>query len=137
MSIITTRAQRRELERGNARLPLHLESIPRSEWPNELASRVGSPIQVWRSRHFLVQQYSAPEPAMCRLSVLRTVLKGDRWLDGITWDDLQILKAQCGYADAWALEIYPPEEHVINVANIRHLWLIPSAPEFAWTKQNH
>ena len=137
MSIIMTRAQRRELERENASRPLYLEAIPRSEWPNNLASRVGSPIQVWRSRHFLVQQYAAPEPAMCRLSVGRTSLNGDRWVDGITWDDLQWIKAQCGYADSWAVEIYPPDEHVINVANIRHLWLIQHAPEFAWPKENH
>lgn len=135
MSIVTNRAQRRELERVNARLPLHLEDVPRDDWPMSVAVRAAAPVAVWRSRHYLVQQFAAPAPAVARLSCLRTSLSGDRWADGITWDDLQRLKAEAGFADAWAVEVFPAASEIVNVANIRHLWLLPAAPAFAWRKE--
>lgn len=135
MSILTTRAQRRQLERENARRPLRLEIVSRDQWPPALLAHPRPPTVVWRSRDFLVQQFEAPAPAVCRLSILRTSLQGDRWADGITWDDLQRLKAEAGYADAWAVELFPADLDVVNVANIRHLWLLPCAPEFAWTRR--
>jgi hypothetical protein len=30
------------------------------------------------------------------------------------------------------VEVYPPDEAVVNVANIRHLWLLAEAPAYAW-----
>lgn len=65
-----------------------------------------------------MQQFAAPAPALCRLSILRTSVKGDRWTDGITWDDLQRLKFEAGYGDAWAVELFPADAEVVNVANI-------------------
>ena len=136
MSIITTRAQRRELERENARRPVALAPVPRSEWPADLASHPRAPVAVWRSRDFLVQQFAASAPAICRLSILRSSVKGDRWADGITWDDLQRLKAEAGFGDAWAVELFPADTEVVNVANIRHLWLLDAAPAFAWARSH-
>lgn len=48
MTIITTRAQRRELERQNAKLPRELQPIPRHEWP--ATQHHGAILRVWRSR---------------------------------------------------------------------------------------
>jgi hypothetical protein len=136
MTIITTRQQRRELERENARRPLYLEGISREDWPNGLADRPGAPFAVWRSRHFLVQFYKEPAPGVIgRLSILRTTVAGDRWADGITWDDIQRLKAETGHADTWAVEVFPADAEVVNVANIRHVWLLAEAPAYAWRKQ--
>lgn len=136
MQINTTREQRRQLERDNAKLPAHLEGVPRDEWPNDMATRPGAPTAVWRSRGFLVQQFSAPAPAICRLSILRTTLdpNAGRWVDNITWDEIQRLKAEAGYGDAWAVEVFPAADQVVNVANIRHVWVLPAAPAFAWQK---
>ena len=134
MTIITTREQRREMARVNARLPLYLEGVPRSEWPYTRQATEDRPVAVWRSRNFLVSQYEAPAPAVARLSILRTTLNGDRWADGITWDELQRLKCEAGFDDAWAVEAYPPTREVVNVANIRHLWLLPEAPAYVWRK---
>lgn len=134
MSIVTTREQRRQLERDNAKRPLQLEEIPRAEWPESMASRPGGPSRVWRSRGFLVQCFTAPAPALWRLSILRTSLKGDRWTDNITWDEIQRLKAEAGLGDAWAVEVFPPDREVVNVANIRHIWILESAPSYAWRK---
>ena len=100
-----------------------------------MTAREGAPFAAWRSRGFLVQQFTAPAPAICRLSILRTTLAGDRWADNITWDEIQRLKAEAGFGSAWAVEIYPDDREVVCVANIRHIWLLPEAPAFAWNSR--
>lgn len=39
-----------------------------------------------------------------------------------------------GLADSWAVEVFPADADVVNVANMRHLWILPDAPAFAWRK---
>ena len=126
-----TREQRRKLERDNAKQPLELREVPRELWPNP----DGPQQRVLRSRDFLVQEFIAPFPAKVRLTICRTSLAGDRWQDGITWDDLQRLKRECGYGDADAIEIFPADMDVVNVANMRHLWVMAEPVEFAWRKK--
>jgi hypothetical protein len=86
-----------------------------------------------------VQEYAEAAPVLVRLSVLRTTLdpKVGRWVDGITWDELQSIKAQCGYGQHDALELYPIDSDVVNVANLRHLWVMASPVSFAWRKRFH
>lgn len=134
MSIVTTRAQRRELERQNAKMPRELREVPRDEWPLEHRIAASRILRVWRSRDYLVQEYAEPAPVLVRLSVLRTTLdpKTGRWVDGITWDELQSIKAECGYGRHDALELYPPDSDVVNVANLRHLWVMRELQSFAW-----
>jgi hypothetical protein len=93
------------------------------------------PAIAWRNRHFLAQIYS--DGTHLRLSINRTVLNDEgHWVDGITWDELQWVKAQCGFSHYWAVEIYPADEHVICDANIRHLLLLgEQQPSFAWTSE--
>ena len=98
-----SRAVRREMERENATMPEALVYRPRETWPAPDKWPPGL-VEVWQSRGFLVQIYEAKDGAQ-RLSVCRTSLKGDRWQDGITWDDLQRLKAECGRGDA-SVEIH-------------------------------
>lgn len=43
----------------------------------------------------------------------------------ITWNELQQVKRDCGRGDVWAVEIYPPDQYVVDAANLRHLWLLP------------
>jgi len=132
MSIVTTRSQRRELERQNAKMPRELRLVPRDEWP--LEHQHGPILRVWRSRDYLVQEYAEEAPVLVRLSVLRTTLDpaAGRWVDGITWDELQSIKGQCGYGQHDALELYPPDSDVVNVANLRHLWVMRDLQSFAW-----
>lgn len=134
MSITTTRAQRRELARQNAKLPTALQELPRESWPL-MRDRDDYLVRVLRSRNFLVQVYQEQGAAEVRLSVLRTTLDGDRWQDGINWDELQALKAECGYADRDAVEVYPAARDVVNVANIRHLWVMREPVSFAWRRR--
>ena len=127
MTITTTREQRRRLARDNAKMQDWLTDVPRDEWPRD-----GMQLRVLRSREFLVQIYSAPAPAVVRLSVNRTTLSGERWSDGVSWDDLQRIKAECGYALHDAVEVYPDARDVVNVANMRHLWVMGEPLPFAW-----
>ena len=126
-----TRQERKRLETENRKRPLVLKQVPPESWP---AHRPEGLKEVWQSRDFLVQIYQ--DYAQERMSVCRTTVdpRTDRWNDGIAWDDLQNLKRQCGRGKVWAVEIYPADGHLVNEANMRHLWLLPEAPEFAWKK---
>ena len=132
MSSSPARAERRQLARDNAKQPLTLREVPRAEWPST-PDRV---LRVWRSRDFLVVEYKAPPPAIVRLTVNRTTMAGDRWNDNITWDELQQVKIQAGYNDFDAIEVYPPAKDVVNVANMRHLWVLALGTPlpFAWRR---
>ena len=128
----TTRAQRRQLERGNAKQPDRLQEVPRNQWPANAPPTI---MRVFRSRDFLVQEYEPPSAhVIARLSVCRTSISGNRWKDGITWDELQRIKNECGYGNTDAIEIYPADDDVVNVANMRHLWVLDSRIPFAWRK---
>ncbi len=133
MTFITTREQRRQLARENMKQPAVLCEVPRHEWPTANAKQ----LRVLRSRDFLVQEFHEPAPALVRLSVCKTTVQGQRWQDGITWDDLQRLKRECGYGDADAIEIFPADADMVNVANMRHLWVMSSPVPFAWRNMNN
>lgn len=87
----------------------------------------------FRSRQFLVQQYQAGE--IIRLTVCRTVIEGDEWKAEITWDQLQWIKGQLGFADKYAIEVYPRAVDLVNVANMRHLWILPEPLQIGWFRK--
>lgn len=58
------------------------------------------------------------------LTVNRTRRDGRGWRDGITWDELQRVKNETIGPKFWCAEAYPPEDRVVNVANMRHLWVL-------------
>lgn len=127
------RAQRREANKSllaeSLRWPVALREVPAEEWPENQPAGLS---RVWRSRGFLVQEYTQSN-GFVRLSFNRaTVGAGGHWEQDITWEELQRLKAECGYEDRWAVEIYPAAANVVNVANMRHLWLLDDAPAYAW-----
>lgn len=115
--------QRALLRQENRKYGKEFVNIPRIEWPkfdedNECRLRV------LRNRDFLVQIY-VEESGDIRLTVNRT--DQDRfgeWKDGITWVDLQDIKRAVGYGDFLAIEFYPEDKNVVNVANMRHLFVI-------------
>ncbi|PLS26016.1 DUF7694 domain-containing protein [Bifidobacterium parmae] len=95
------------------------------------ASRSGPPLKVWRSRDYFAQLYR-DRNGYLRLSVNRVGIDlNGRWKDGITWDELQRVKQET-IGDAWAVEIYPPKTDLVDVANIRHLWILDQRPPYAW-----
>lgn len=127
--IATTRQMRKKLERDNLQWPIALREIPRHEWP---ISDHGNITRVWRSRRFLVQQHEKPGDPI-RLSLNTTTLRGDgRWDDGITWDEIQQIKREIGYADRYFCELFPADTDLVNVANVRHVWMLDKPPGYAW-----
>ena len=126
---MTNRTQRRLAKKRAASYPPRLSTVPRHQWPSTPSSvpRIGA----WVSRDYLVQAF-AEAGDVVRLSVNGVVPTADSWADGITWDELMEIKRQCGYGDRVAVEIYPDDDNIVNVANMRHLWLLPEAPAFMW-----
>ena len=92
-------------------------------------------MSVWRSREYLVQVFE-PKNGGQRMTVSRTSVEAGMWRDGISWDELQLLKRQCGFGDFWAVEIYPADADIVNVSNMRHLWILAFPPDFAWRKRS-
>jgi hypothetical protein len=119
---MTTKAQREELRRENRTWPLLLQEIPKATWP-EFPDHKGEKIRVLRSRGFLVQVYLEQDGTR-RLTVNRTdPLPNGMWKDGITWDELMEVKRQAGYGNALAIEFFPPDADIVNVAALRHLFI--------------
>ncbi len=118
-------------------------------WPTSLvaidASRVDSmvsfrPFAAWRSRAFIVQGFKdvTDEGTFIRISVQRVEhasFRTDAVERPISWDELMECKRQVGYADSWAVEVFPPDEHIIDKARMRHLFIVdPSRLPFSWRK---
>lgn len=117
----------------------YLRTLP--EQLTELASHEmphgdGAPVKVWRSRKYAIQLFEAGAGVL-RLSICRSKLRDDgRWEDGLSWDELQSLKSEVGYGSWYAVEVYPADKDVVNVANMRHLWLLPEPLAVGWFAQN-
>lgn len=117
-----------------------LREVPKIKWWTKTSTSSNREIvQVFKNDRFLVQIRKQGDTI--RISVNRVdyqILEDGtpNWLEGITWDDLQQIKNECGYRDKWMCEYYPPESEVVNIANIRHLWLMDEAPKHT-LRDNH
>lgn len=132
------RAMQRELAQGRAKWPAKLAHVPMSEWPTKRDGPTPV-VQVMRSRDFLVQIYDeTTRGGWMRMSVTRTHIDSTgEWLDGITWDQLQRIKSEAGFGEHEAFEIFPRDRDIVNVAAIRHLWVLHSADQLplTWRKE--
>ena len=127
---------KRALAAENAKWPKELKAVPPSAWPPATPENTPSGtrhVALWRSKDFIVQVVD--DQGHTRLTINRTDVDiNGRWLDGITWDELRRLKAEAGFADWWAVEVFPPEADIQNFANMRHLWLLPEPPPYGWKR---
>ena len=128
------------IDEDNRQWPKCLKLIPKEFWPLPYAYNV---IAVLRSQHFLVQVYQEANEII-RLSVCRTNIvpadnaEGWRFEEGISWEELQRCKSEAGFAERDAVEVYPPDRDVVNVSNMRHLWVLPNRLPFVWrTPEEH
>lgn len=111
--------------------PEKLTLIPKEQWPSD---RDPARIEIWRSRKYLVQIFQEKD-GVKRLSINRTTVNSKgRWDDGLSWDELQQIKSQIGLGSKYAIEIFPKDEDVVNVANMRHIWVLPEPLEIGWRK---
>ena len=112
-----------------------MELVPREQWPFMPAWET-IPIKVWRSRDYLAVLYEQRANGMRRLTVNSTRRTASRkrksgtdWRDGITWDELQRIKNETLSPDVWCVEVYPAEKELVDVSNMRHLWVLDGPPE--------
>lgn len=128
-------ARRRALEAESRKWPEQLVPVPFEQWPAAVALH-GRVFQVWRSRRYLVQGF-LEEGGVLRLTICRAALNvAGGWEDGLGWDQLQAIKAECGFGAREAVEVYPPDRDVVNVANFRHLWVLPEGLPFTWRRSS-
>ena len=113
--------------RTNAARSKHLEEVPLDDWPRMGdEKRSWRRVKAWVSRKHLVQEFLHEETGSIRLSVCRSNIRrqdGD-WEEIKGWDELFAIKNEL-YPDRQAVEIYPPRDELVNVANLRHLWILP------------
>lgn len=133
---MTNRRERRlmsALARSKAKtLPRMLTRMDEADWPT--TAQQDTRVEVWQCQDYLVQLFEEPNDVL-RMSVNRTkLLTSGRFDDGISWGELQRIKRDVGLGDYWAVECFPADEHVVDVANMRHLWVLPEAPAYGWRK---
>jgi hypothetical protein len=137
MSTTMNRAERRKASKHIARESKKFDDefvvVPISD-----AIAPPNQIRALRNRKFLVQEFmpalGTEDMVLCRLSVNIIALDGDQWVDGIGWEELQHIKSALGYADMEAVEIYPRDRDVVNVAAIRHIFVLRGLLPFTWRR---
>lgn len=115
--------KRKFLQQKCKKWPDTLVNFPFELWPENFTRQRLVPYAVMRSKTFLVQIFHERE-GMVRMSINRTAInKQGEYIDGIVWDELQQLKREAGFGDFEAVEVFPADNDIMNVANMRHLWV--------------
>lgn len=130
---------RRDHQKSQAKMPREFVEISFDDISASAMPGIKMPIRAWTSRDFLVQlfidKFDGDSVEYPRLTVNRTELTNDgEWADGISWDSLMRIKRELGFGECWAVEVFPPDEHFVNDANMRHLFIV-AQPPFAWVKK--
>ncbi len=115
--------------------PFDFEEITEDRWINTPPGL----FKAYQSKRFFVQVALDRQSACIRITVNKVKNVGTEkypmWEQGISWDDLQAIKNAIGYSHYWCVECYPPREETVNVANMRHLWVLDYIPEFGWKQR--
>jgi len=125
------------LERENKNWSRELKEIPPEDWPE--MKWTNKPIKVFRSDRILVQVFQEDQ-GLIRIAanICEIVMSVNppfwKYKDGLTWNDLQKIKNEVGYANKDAVEIFPNADDEVEIFNIRHLWVCPTPVWFAWRK---
>lgn len=111
----------------------HSRSMTPLEVPEDAPEGV---LLMWGSRDHLATLW-LDQNGHQRLSINSTTLdtRTGRWDDGLTWDELMKVKNECGYSGQWCVEVYPPRAETVDVASMRHLWVLDTAPSYGWVGQ--
>ena len=124
----------REMRKQAQAWPAHLVELPKEQWPQVATDCY--PLQAWRSRRYLVLRYEEPsldDIEVRRLSICRvTIDNAGGWQQDIPWQDLQDCKRETGHGHWYAVEVYPRDRDLVNVANLRHLWLLSVPLPIGW-----
>lgn len=123
--------QRAYLRQENAKYGESMTYVP-EPWPFQQGVDV---VGVWRSRDFLAQLVVEQKSKAMRLSIQRTMIneKGG-WVEGIAWEEMQRIKSEIGMGHLVGVEVYPRDVDIVNVANMRHIFIMPVDFEVGWRK---
>lgn len=113
-------------------IPFKMVEVPQSQWHCITEGNTRNDLlKVFKSERFLVQVRKQNDAIRLSVNKVKYAIVNGKihWVDGITWDELQEIKDQCGFRDTWLCEYYPPKDNIVNVANIRHLWVMRCTPE--------
>ena len=113
------------------KLPIRMKKVPERLWPQNCHDPKRK--SVWQGSGYLAQVFEA-ENGIYRISINRVERNwdGQEWADSIPWDDLQDIKNAVGFVGMDAVEVYPKKKDVVNVAPMRHLWVMTEPLPFAW-----
>jgi len=123
---------RRQLEKENAKRPVNLTPVAKVLWPTDGSdnTRIGAMV----SQKYMVQIFDE-QNGVIRISCNRTSMdQFGQWEENLSWDELMEIKRQAGYGDQYAVEVLPGDADIVNVANMRHIWVMPH-PIVGWRKQ--
>ena len=104
------------------------ERPPTSVWLNKPDGWV---IQVWSGIAATPGCIGTPWEGTARICVKHSKAKNREQASSrkhdipITWDELQAIKEWL-FAGRIALEVFPPQDKVVDVANLRWLWVLPA-----------
>lgn len=89
-------------------------------------------IKAYVSKKYFVQLYQEKNKPL-RISIIKNKVNADlKWEDGLTWDEIQNIKNEIGFENNDCVEIYPAQQNVVNVANMRHIWVMNDPLPFSW-----
>ena len=124
------------LKAAAASRPAMMTEIPRQDWTD--CARDPKRAHVWESRKFLAQMFDEAlfqQIDVRRISICRVTLNDNgRWDDNISWEELMQVKREIGFGHWYAVEVYPPDKDIVNVANMRHLWLLAVPLDIGWKR---
>ncbi len=135
------RALQKALRMENRSWPDRMREVPMSDWTDGMKAMAVSltstsaPMRAWRSNRFVAVLYDEGIKKPNRLSINRAVLSDDgRYEGGITWDELMQVKRECGFEKVDALELFPSDATVVDVQNMRHLWICDVRSRLNWNR---
>ena len=102
-------------------------NLPYTSHPQDLDS-------IWRNKKFTVMVWNVPAGKKMTISRNTWDSHACRYKDGITWDEIMEIKRGIGMGEENAVEFYPPDSEVINIANVRHIWILPKSATDAMLK---
>ena len=129
------REQRRALEKVKRQLiasyPDTLQVVPENDPNMPYSSHPQDIEKIYRSKKFTVILWKAGAGFGSynlgqRFSVWRNTWdsKERRYVDGIQWDEVMDIKREMGFGERVAIEYYPADSETVNLANMRHVFLI-------------
>jgi len=111
----------------------NLEPISLEDYNNQSSEKLpNNLIKAYVSKKYLVQLYQEKNKPL-RISISRnTIDVAMKWHDGITWDEIQSIKNEIGFEDHDCVEVYPAQKNIVDVANMRHIWVMDELLLFSW-----